>query len=106
MLDASWLLVIGSLQRQIPSIKVDEYIATGKPILYVAQIEEDPNLYKLDNYPLALVVRRGDGFSSNVEQVSAFLVESMDKRVPFADIAERYPLGLPDTASKLFESQM
>lgn len=106
MLDASWLLVIGSAQTQIPSIKVDEYISSGKPILYIAQIDEDPNLYKLDDYPLALVVRKSDNFSANVERISAFLVESMGKRVPFADIAERYPLGLPDAAAKLFESQM
>lgn len=106
MLDASWLLVIGSAQTQIPSIKVDEYISSGKPILYIAQIDKDPNLYKLDDYPLALVVRKSDDFSSNVKRVSAFLVQSMGKRIPFAEIAERYPLGLPVAAAKLFESQM
>ena len=82
-----------SHRKMLDYIKIFEYISTGKPVVNFVFDDRSPILPYLRDYPLCLTVNlnrmREDG-SDAAEKLAAFVQENRGKRLPFAQIRERY----------------
>ena len=91
---------------QVPS-KIFEYISTGKPIVNFVFDGRSPILPYLRDYPLCLTIdlnrMREDG-SDAAEKLAAFTAENRGKRLPFAQIRERYIRCTPEYVAEQLEA--
>ncbi len=80
--------VSNSCPNQVPS-KVFEYISTGKPIINIYFIENDPSLIYLNKYPSILNIDAKKPL--NYEEIDTFLASFKDTpKALLADIYEEY----------------
>ena len=102
--NADILINMGEMQGKQVSSKVFEYIATGKPIIHLAYIENDAVSKILEKYPLALclVVDR-KAFNANVSRLTTFILQERQGSLPFNKVKEIYPEALPETTAKEFK---
>lgn len=88
--------------NQLPS-KLFGYFATGKPVLHLAVSKADPALPYLARYPLALVLHAEDGATPAASSaLGRWLHEVCGRRLPFAEVAARYPEFTPEYVANEF----
>lgn len=91
--EADCLINIGNrINNQVPS-KIFDYISTGKPIINICAINDDPCIPYLSKYPLALTIYEGDERAST--KVEAFL-ESLNNILNNREIEEIYQECTPN----------
>lgn len=105
--DADVLVSLGNgVNEQVPS-KLFEYLATGKPILHLAKLKDDPCLPYLEKWPLACVVWESEGTDPEVlTRVRTFLYEQGRQRLPLETAAYLYPENTPEYAAALLEQEL
>lgn len=105
--DADVLISLGNgVNEQVPS-KLFEYLATGKPILHLAKLKDDPCLPYLEKWPLACIVWESEGTDPEVlTRVRTFLYEQGRQRLPLETAAYLYPENTPEYAAALLEQEL
>lgn len=101
MRQADFLINIGNkASNQLPS-KIVDYIATGKPILNIVQIEACPTLQYLSKYELSLSISTWDNFERAAERCRCFLESAVSERVlPFTQIKTWFQELTPEFVTK------
>jgi hypothetical protein len=103
--NADILLNLGDAQGKQVSSKVFEYIATGKPIIHLAYVEDDAVSKILEKYPLALsLVQHHSQFEANVRRSERFIAEKRFKCLSFEDVKEMYPEAFPENSATILLS--
>lgn len=102
---ADFLVNLGnSVSNQVPS-KIFDYISSGKPIIHIRKLENDPSMVYLSKYPLCLDLYEGDPIEMNLQKLEAFIKENKGKTVPADYIAETYRECTPEyVANQLYEA--
>lgn len=91
--DADCLINIGNrINNQVPS-KIFDYISTGKPIINISALTDDPCIPYLSKYPLALTIYEGDQTAAS--KVEAFL-ESINNVLTDSEIEKIYQECTPN----------
>lgn len=89
--------------NQVPS-KLFEYFATGKPILHLAKLADDPCLGYLSRWPLSLVLQEDEGTGPEVcARLSEFLTQKGTHRLPFEQSAALFAENTPNCAADRLE---
>ena len=92
---ADFLINIGNtVKNQLPS-KVIEYIATGKPIINLSQIDDCSSMRVLQNYELFLNID-AKCISENKEIIRNYISESIGRTIPWEKIKEQYREYTPE----------
>lgn len=88
----------------IPS-KVIDYMSTGKPIIHVNGTNDKVIDY-LKLYGLAINI--SDSLSIDVAQqeVLRFIKDNKDKRVPFSELAIKFPKNTPEYTANILVNQI
>lgn len=81
--------------------KITEYMATGKPILHIAQRKDDPVISDIVHYPLGLVLYATDSIIENQEHLALFIKKACGKRVAFEEVAALFPEEVPSNVGNL-----
>lgn len=99
---AEVLLSLGNvMDNQLPS-KLFEYFAAGKPVLHIAETENDPALPYLARYPLALVLLPGEDIAEQAERLRRWLADVTGRRVPYAEVTALYQGFTPQGTAREF----
>ena len=98
---ADVLLNLGnSVANQLPS-KIFELFGSGKPVLNLARIPDDPALPYFARYPLACTVQEAEGCGPEIcARVKRFLADTAGQRLPFAQAAERFASNTPGAVAQ------
>lgn len=98
--DAADILInIGNLvKNQLPS-KVVDYIATGKPIINLFQIEECTSRQALKGYRYCLDVDV-HSIMQNKDLITKFVLQYGNKRIPWNDLQKQYREYTPEFVSE------
>lgn len=102
---AHCLINIGNSVRNQMGSKVIDYIAWGKPIINITQLEDCPTIKVLEEYPLKIHV-----FSESIEQekinLTTFVEETKNKTIPWSEIKEKYADYTPEYIAGQIEGAM
>ena len=100
MARADVLLNLGNgVANQLPS-KIFEYFGSGRPVLNLACIENDPALAYFARYPLACTVQEQEGTGPAVcLRVEEFLHRCAGQRLDFSAVAELYRANTPEAVA-------
>ncbi len=101
MAQADVLLNLGNgVANQLPS-KIFEYFGSGKPVLNLARIPDDPALAYFERYPLACTVLESEGTGPEIcERVRRFLHDAPGKSLPFEQVEALFPQNTPEAVAK------
>lgn len=97
-----FLLSIGNTSNsQLPS-KTFEYMATLKPIIHFAKIEDDNTIEILEKYPnKCIIFEKNNSISQNVNAVNQFFSSSVNE-ITFSDLKSSFYDAIPEyTANKI-----
>lgn len=97
---SSWLLSIGNATLDQKISKVYQYMATGKPIIHISSRPDDPTAQELLHYPLALCLYEGSSYERNVELLSDFLTNTVEKQIGFEEVACIFSDELPSSVAE------
>lgn len=93
---ADVLINIGNrVSTMVPS-KIFEYMSYGKPVISTKDIKDEPSVKYLNKYPLALILEEETGAQENVQRLTEFLDEAVNKRVAFDLIKKDLYLNTPE----------
>lgn len=94
---ADVLVNIGnSVKNQLGS-KLIDYIASGKPIVNIYQIDKCPTVPVLEKYQFKINIKADELKSENSKQtINNFVVESRGERIPFNEIEKLYEEYTPE----------
>lgn len=96
------LINLGEARGKQISSKVFEYMATGKPIIHLACVDDDADGVILSKYPLALCLTQDSArIKANALKISNFIDLHKDSHVPYAEVAGLFPEALPATTADL-----
>lgn len=95
---ADCLLSIGNTRSDQKPSKVVEYMATGKPILHICSIADDPVRDDVTAYPLGCVINAGEDPACARETVRAFLERTRGKQMPFDEVSALFCDEDPEVA--------
>lgn len=96
------LLNLGEVEGKQISSKIFEYMATGKPIIHLACVENDAVTEILSKYPLALCLIKNRGqLVENARKVSEFIDREAAEELTFEQVKALYPEALPSTTASL-----
>lgn len=95
---ADCFLSIGNTRSDQKSSKVVEYMATGKPILHICSIADDPLRDEVAAYPLGCVIDAGEDLSHAREAVRAFLERTRGKQMTFDEVSALFRDENPEIA--------
>ncbi|MDE5763711.1 MAG: hypothetical protein K2I00_01940 [Ruminococcus sp.] len=105
---ADFLLDIGNQltgeDYSLPS-KVISYMATGKPIIHINGVNDSAIQY-LEKYGMALNVVSEMSATEKKQAVWDFIEKTRGKRLPFADIAKKFPQNTPEYTADLIIRQI
>ena len=97
LVEADVLLSIGnSKSNSLPS-KIFKYISTGKFIIHFQSQDDDPCIEYLKRYPLAIIVKRGDSYSSVID----YITSKFQNRVDYDSILLLYKENLPSYSAEV-----
>lgn len=98
---ADILLNLGNgVANQLPS-KIFEYFGSGKPVLNLARIANDPALAYFQRYPLACTVLESEGTGPEVcQRVRSFILGCRKKRVPFEQVEKLFVQNTPNAVAQ------
>lgn len=101
MAGADVLVNLGNgVANQLPS-KIFEYFGTGKPVLNLAKLPQDPALPYFARYPLACTVLEQEGCGPTVcTRVRQFLQEAAGQQLPFAQVQALFPQNTPQAVAQ------
>ncbi len=103
--NANILINIGEVQGKQVSSKIFEYMATGKPIIHFAYVEDDVVSKILAKYPLALcLIQDRRQFDANVRRIEKHIAKNRSKALPFEDVKANYPEALPENTGGILSS--
>jgi glycosyltransferase involved in cell wall biosynthesis len=93
--DADILLSLGSVEKWMVPSKIFEYMSTGKPIIHLAYIQDDPCIKYLKEYPLSLILTRGLNTINEDICVLHEFIEKHSYEYVVEDLSEFYYLNTP-----------
>lgn len=91
--------VLVSVGDNVAGQKVDmitEYMATGKPIVHIANRADDPAIPDMERYPLGMVLLAEDDAEVNQDRLAEFMARVRGRRAPFEDVARLFPDEMPE----------
>lgn len=98
IVNANMLLNIGEVRGRQISSKVFEYMATGKPIIHLAYVNDDVDSKIIEKYPLAITLLQDRAaFDENCKRLSEFIENNSFRQISFAEVEILYPEALPET---------
>ena len=89
--------------KSVPS-KIFSYISKVKPIIHLSTQENDVCIDYFSRYPLALVLREGDGLEENAEKIRRFLANCAERTVEVKGITETFRENTPSFSANLIVS--
>lgn len=95
---ADCLLSIGNTRSDQKPSKIVEYMATGKPILHICSIADDPVRDDVAAYPLGCVINAGEDTARACETVKAFLQRTRGKQMTFDEVSALFRDENPEVA--------
>lgn len=96
------LLSIGARNPSLPSGKIFEYMAMGKPIIGTFWDDEDVTMSYLDKYPLALKLdERDSDLDQQAVDVEKFFDDCVCNKVDVSQLRELFQENSPDFFEKL-----
>lgn len=95
---ADCLLSMGNTTSDQKPSKVVEYMATGKPILHICSIADDPVRGDVASYPLGCVIEAGEDMVCARETVREFLERTRGEKMAFDEVAELFRDENPEVA--------
>lgn len=102
---ADVLLNIGSANpRQIPC-KIFEYMATGKPIINVCPIRDEPSIKYLDKYPATLTLFEDNEAKMNASELRTFLNKIHDFQIDILKLMEKFYICTPKAFMDILEDE-
>lgn len=102
---ADILINIGEVRGKQISSKVFEYMATGKPIIHLAHVENDVVTKILAKYPPALcLVEDWSQLEENARKVSDLIGRGAAKEFTFEEVRAIYSEALPSATADVFRS--
>lgn len=105
---ADFLLDIGNWltgeDYSLPS-KVIAYMAAGKPIIHINGVNDSAVEY-LETYGMALNISSEMSESEKKQAVLDFIEKNRGKRIPFAEVAEKFPQNTPMYTADLIIRQI
>ena len=101
---ADCLLNIGNAVRNQLGSKLIDYLATGKPILNLYQLEDCPTKHVLKNYGNHLDIAV-ETIEESGNRISDFLKFSAGKTLPWEEIEQNYRMYTPEfVAEQILET--
>lgn len=102
MAQADILLNLGNgVANQLPS-KIFEYFGSGKPVLNLARIPNDPALAYFQRYPLACTVLESEGTGPEVcDRVRRFIHHASGKVLPFEQVEKLFSQNTPNAVAQV-----
>jgi hypothetical protein len=101
---ADILINIGEVTGRQISSKVFEYMATGKPIIHLAHVENDAVTKVLSKYPLTLsLIEDRSQLDENAHKVSDFIGRGAAEKLTFEQVKTIYPEALPATTANFLK---
>lgn len=98
MYSADILLNIDNSYRyQVPS-KIFDYFSTGKPVISVVKIKEDPSLPYLKKYPNGFIVNELEEIDEQLKRLEDFIVENKND-IPFLEMERIFEENTPQYVS-------
>ena len=98
IMQADFLLNLGTENSsQIPS-KLIEYISVGKPIINTFRTDNEPGNKYLKRYPIAFLLDERKEITQDIERdFTKFIKENYNKSIKFEDVKKQYYKNTPDT---------
>lgn len=94
---ADALINIGNTVKNQLGSKIVDYIATGKPIVNIAQFKECSTKEVLDNYSLHFNIDINDiDKLETLENLNRFIIQHRDERIDFKILKEKYAEFTPE----------
>jgi len=102
--NSDFLINLGVANASMSSSKIFEYMATGKPIIYLHYKDTDPCFKYLDEYELSLLIKMDDHlFDDNVKIFRDFLHKSYGKTVELDLLEDTFRENMPIYAASKFD---
>lgn len=95
------ILIAGGVKSPyLPTGKLYEFFATGKPVIYLCRNEADPALSDIKKYPLSYVFYDNSSLNS-AEALKAFIQKNRQARLSKNEMDNLFPENRPETFWKL-----
>lgn len=93
---AGVLVNLGNAAANMLPSKLWDYIASGRPILHLAQLADCPAVPYLKKHPAALILPAAEPLEESAARLDAFLRRhAQDAALPFAAVQALYPEAVP-----------
>lgn len=101
--EADILVHQGNKVPDLMPSKILDYISSGKPILNIYSIDDCPTLPYMEKYDMCLNIKEGAEMTDELlDAVYRFCQENKGKRIPFAEIKEKYMDCTPEYVGQQF----
>ena len=83
--------------------KILDYISSGKPILNIYSIDDCPTLPYMEKYDMCMNIKEGEELTDELlDKIYRFCHENKGKRIPFAEIKEKFMDCTPEYVGQQF----
>ena len=99
--NGDFLIALGVTAYKQFTGKIFDYMATGKPIIYLYFHKDDIAMPVLKKYPIQICLDQNDDIEINKVKLNKFISENIGKTISFEEVSRIFPTALPEYSAQL-----